>query len=73
MMRAALSDALGNLALTQSVREGGSGLDTVEEHYVMAVLERAWGAGLRVGHIDGEVEDAEVEVDVGHHDVHEQG
>jgi len=34
MMRAALSDALGNLALMQSVREGGSGLDTVEEHYV---------------------------------------
>ena len=54
MMRVALSDALGNLALTQSVREGGSGLDTVEEHYVMAVLERAWGVGLRVGHIDGD-------------------
>ena len=62
MMRAALSDALGNLALTQSVREGGSGLDTVEEHYVMAVLERAWGVGLRVGHIYGNLESA----DMGH-------
>jgi hypothetical protein len=71
MMRAALSDALGNLALTQSVREGGSGLDTVEEHYVMAVLERAWGVGLRVGHIDGDSESADI--DMGHHDVHEQG
>jgi hypothetical protein len=70
-MRAALSDALGKLALTQSVREGGSGLDTVEEHYVMAVLERAWGVGLRVGHIDGDSESADV--DMGHHGVHEQG
>jgi hypothetical protein len=70
MMRAALSDALGNLALTQSVRECGSGLDTVEEHYVMAVLERAWGVGLRVGHIDGDSESADMDMD--HHDVHEQ-
>ena len=70
-MRAALSDALGNLALTQSVREGGSGLDTVEEHYVMAVLERAWGVGLRVGHIGGDSEDADMDMD--HHDDHEQG
>jgi hypothetical protein len=70
MMRAALSDALGNLALTQSVREGGSGLDTVEEHYVMAVLERAWAVGLRVGHIDGDSESADM--DMGHHDVREQ-
>ena len=54
MMRVALSDALGKLALTQSMREGGSGLDTAEEHYVMAVLERAWGVGLRVGHIGGD-------------------
>jgi hypothetical protein len=69
MMRAALSDALGNLALTQSVREGGSGLDTLEEHYVMAVLERAWGVGLRVGHIDGDSESADI--DMGHHGVHE--
>lgn len=71
MMRAALSDSLGTLALTQSVREGGSGLDTVEEHYVMAVLERAWGVGLRVGHIEGDPESADI--DMGHHDVHEQG
>jgi len=71
IMRAALSDALGSLALTQSVREGGSGLDTVEEHYVMAVLERAWGVGLRVGHIDGDSESADMDMD--HLDVHEQG
>ena len=62
MMRAALSDALGNLALTQSVREGESGLETVEEHYVMAVLERAWGVGLRVGHIDGDSEGGHMEI-----------
>jgi hypothetical protein len=68
MMRAALSDALGDLALTQSVREGGSGLDIVEEHYVIAVLERAWGVGLRVGHIDGDSESADM--DMGHHEVH---
>ena len=56
MLRTALQDALGDLALTQSVREGSvSGLDTVEELYVMAVLERAWSAGLRVGHIGGGV------------------
>jgi hypothetical protein len=71
MMRAALSDALGDLARTQFVREGGSGLDTVEEHYVMAVLERAWGVGLRVGHIDGDSERADM--DMGQHQVHEQG
>ncbi|KAF8500336.1 hypothetical protein F5888DRAFT_1801871 [Russula emetica] len=71
MIRIALSDALGNLALTQSVREGGSGLDTVEEHYVMAVLERAWGVGLRVGHIDGDSESADI--DMGYHDVYDQG
>lgn len=71
MMRAALSDALGELARTQFVREGRSGLDTVEEHYVMAVLERAWGVGLRVGHIDGDSESADM--DMGHHQVHEQG
>ncbi|KAI0271033.1 hypothetical protein BGY98DRAFT_1100449 [Russula aff. rugulosa BPL654] len=71
MMRAALSDALGNLALTQSVREGGSGLDTVEEQYVMAVLERAWGVGLRVGHIDGDSE--RTDMDMGHREVLEKG
>ena len=73
MMRAALSDALGHLALTQSVREGGSGLDTVEEYYVMAVLERAWGVGLRVGHIDASRDSESADMDMGHHDVHEQG
>jgi hypothetical protein len=71
MMRAALSDALGNLALTQSVREGGSGLDTVEEQYVMGVLERAWGVGLRVGHIDGDSESTDM--DMGHREVLEKG
>ena len=70
MMRVALSDALGNLALTQSVREGGSGLDTVEEQYVMAVLERAWGVGLRVGHIDGDSESTDM--DMGHREVLEK-
>ena len=72
MLRAALADALGDLALTQSVREGGSGsgLDIVEEQYVMAVLERAWSVGLRVGHICGESDGAKM--DVGRHDVHEQ-
>ena len=56
MLRTALQDALGDLALTQSVGEGSvSGLDTVEELYVMAVLERAWSVGLRVGRIGGDV------------------
>ncbi len=62
-MREALSDALGDLALMQSAQEGGSGLDTVEEYYVMAVLERAWAVGLRVGHIDGDPGDAGMDVD----------
>jgi hypothetical protein len=64
MLRAALADALGDLALTQSVREGesGSGLDVVEERYVMALLERAWSVGLRVGHIGGESNGAKVDV-----------
>ena len=61
MLRAALAEALGNLALTQSVREGGSGLDIVEEHRVMAVLERAWSLGLRVGHIGGDIDNAKVD------------
>jgi hypothetical protein len=74
MLRAALADALGDLALTQSGREGGSGngLDIVEGHYVMAVLERAWSAGLRVGHINGELESGGATMDVGHRDVHGQ-
>ena len=64
MLRAALADALGDLALTQSVREGesGSGLDVVEERYVMALLERAWSVGLRAGHIGGESNGAKVDV-----------
>jgi hypothetical protein len=66
MLRAALAEALGKLALTQSVREGGSGLDVVEEHRVMVVLERAWSVGLRVGHISGDAGDAEMD------DLHEQ-
>jgi hypothetical protein len=72
MLRATLADALGDLALTQSVREGGTGngLDIVEEHYVMVVLERAWSVGLRVGHISGELDGAQT--DVGRHDVLEQ-
>jgi hypothetical protein len=72
MLRAALATALGDLALTQSAREGGrgSGLDIVEEDYVMAVLERAWSVGLRVGHIGGKLDGAKM--DAGHHDVHEQ-
>ncbi|KAH9991607.1 hypothetical protein BJV77DRAFT_1068251 [Russula vinacea] len=49
LLRVALADALGDLALTQSPRGGGhgSGLDIVEEDYVMAVLERAWSVGIR--------------------------
>ena len=63
MLREALADALGDLALTQSVREGsGSGLDVVEERYVMALLERAWSVGLRVGHIGGDSNDAKTDV-----------
>ena len=65
MLKEALADALGDLALTQSVREGsGSGLDVVEERYVMALLEHAWSVGLRVGHVSGELNDAKM--DVGH-------
>ncbi|KAH9963523.1 hypothetical protein BC827DRAFT_1266296 [Russula dissimulans] len=70
MLRAALAEALGNLALTQSIRDGGSGLDIVEEHRVIAVLERAWSLGLRVGHIGGDIDDAEV--DASGNDVHGQ-
>jgi hypothetical protein len=58
MLRTTLTKALGDLALTQSKREsGGSGLDVVEECLVMAVLERAWSVGIRVGHIGGDVDD----------------
>jgi hypothetical protein len=71
LLRAALAEALGDLALTQSVREGvGSGLDVVEEQRVMAVLERAWSVGLRVGHIGGDVDGENM--DVSCDDVHEQ-
>jgi hypothetical protein len=70
MLRNALADALGVLALTQSNRKGSeSGLDVVEENLVMVVLERAWSVGIRVGHIIGDVDDEKV--DASHHDVHE--
>ncbi len=72
LLRAALSDALGDLSLTQSVREGESGgssrLDVVEEHRVMVVLERAWSIGLRVGHIGGDVDD---KMDASHDGAHQ--
>lgn len=72
LLRVALADALGDLALTQSPRGGGhgSGLDIVEEDYVMAVLERAWSVGIRVGHIGGQSDG--VKINTGHRDVHEQ-
>ena len=70
MLRSALTKALGGLALTQSNHEsGGSGLDIVEESLVMAVLERAWSVGIRVGHIGGDVDHEKM--DASHHDVHE--
>jgi len=63
VIRAALAEALGDLALTQSVRKGaGSGLDVVEEQRVMVVLERAWSVGLRVGHIGGDVDGEKMDV-----------
>ena len=71
MLRTALAEALGDLALTQSNRESGArGLDIVEESLVMAVLERAWSVGIRVGHIGGDVDDKET--NASHHDVHER-
>ena len=71
MLRTALAEALGDLALTQSNREGsGSGLDIVEESLVMVVLERAWSVGVRVGHVGGNVDDKEM--NASHHDVHER-
>ncbi|KAI9451216.1 hypothetical protein BJY52DRAFT_1191133 [Lactarius psammicola] len=54
MLGLALETALGELALTLSAREDGSGLDTVEEQRVLVVLERAWSVGRRVGNIGGE-------------------
>jgi hypothetical protein len=63
VIRAELAEALGDLALTQSVRRGaGSGLDVVEEQRVMVVLERAWSVGLRVGHIGGNVDGENMDV-----------
>ena len=71
MLRTALAEALGDLALTQSNREsGGSGLDIVEESLVMVVLERAWSVGIRVGHIGGDVDDGKM--NASHDDVHER-
>jgi hypothetical protein len=71
VIRAALAEALGDLALTQSVRKGaGSGLDVVEEQRVMVVLERAWSVGLRVGHIGGDVDGEKM--DVSREDEHER-
>jgi hypothetical protein len=70
MLRSALTKALGDLALTQSNHEsGGSGLDIVEESLVMAVLERAWSVGIRVGHIGGDVDDEKT--NASRQDVHE--
>ncbi|KAI0286435.1 hypothetical protein BC826DRAFT_1108867 [Russula brevipes] len=70
MLRTALEEALGSLALTQSAGEGGTGLHIVEEHRVMVVLERAWSVGLRVGNIGGDMDGTEM--DVSHGDVHGQ-
>lgn len=71
MLRNALAEALGDLALTQSNRKGSeSGLDVVEENLVMAVLERAWSVGIRVGHIIGDVDGEKM--NASHHDVHER-
>lgn len=70
MLRSALTKALGDLALTQSNHDSsGSGLDVVEESLVMAVLERAWSVGIRVGHIGGDVDHEKM--NASHHDVHE--
>jgi len=71
MLRNALAEALGDLALTQSIGKGSEGgLDVVEESLVMAVLERAWSVGIRVGHIIGNVDDDKM--NASHHDVHER-
>lgn len=68
MLGSALETALGELALALSAREGGSGLDTVEEQRVLVVLERAWSVGRRVGNIGGDAGG-----DAGQSDVHDQG
>ncbi|KAI9436985.1 hypothetical protein H4582DRAFT_371613 [Lactarius indigo] len=68
----ALEAALGELALTLSAREGGTGLDTVEEQRVLAVLERAWSVGRRVGNIGGDA-GADEHMDASESDVRGQG
>jgi len=48
-------EALGDLALMQPVRRGGSGLDIVEKkHRVMAVLECAWNGGPGLGVLEND-------------------
>ncbi|KAH9005770.1 hypothetical protein EDB86DRAFT_3098295 [Lactarius hatsudake] len=71
MLGSALEAALGELALALSAREGGSGLDTVEEQRVLVVLERAWSVGRRVGSIGGDA-GGDVRMDAGQSDVHDQ-
>jgi hypothetical protein len=66
-----LAEALGDLALTQSVRGVvDNGLDAVEEQRIMVVLERAWSVGLRTGRIDGDVDGDKV--DESRDDAHDQ-
>ena len=71
MLGLALEMALGELALTLSVREGKSGLDAVEEQRVLVVLERAWSVGRRVGNIGGDAGDEE-RIDASQSDVRGQ-
>ncbi|KAH8979794.1 hypothetical protein EDB86DRAFT_2983414 [Lactarius hatsudake] len=71
MLGSALEAALGELALALSAREGGSGLDTVEEQRMLVVLERAWSVGRRVGSIGGDA-GGDVRMDAGQSDVHDQ-
>lgn len=72
MLGLALEAALGELALTLSMREGKSGLDAVEEQRVLVVLERAWSVGRRVGNIGGDA-GGEERVDASQGDMHGQG
>ncbi|KAH9075578.1 hypothetical protein EDB83DRAFT_1793509 [Lactarius deliciosus] len=72
MLGSALEAALGELALALSAREGGSGLDTVEEQRVLVVLERAWSVGRRVGNIGGDA-GGDGRMDADQSDVHGQG
>ncbi|KAI0262473.1 hypothetical protein BC834DRAFT_389782 [Gloeopeniophorella convolvens] len=58
ILRVGLGDALGELALALTPREGTGGLDVVEEHRMMVVLERAWSVGLRVGSVSCDTDDA---------------